>query len=192
MQPPELRFCSGFVTEIRPDWQQTRLSFRPTFLKNISCHKRKIPKMSILKTIYEPMLLLVFPCLPSLFQKVSVEERAAGRGGWQVGDSAGHVTEKSKGMYLKVSSRLATSTAHRPHLPAGLAQRSRPGSGRSRSSPVCLRSLRVFFSLFLFLFFLSPGTVAKPAAIAATAAHTGESHPGPMHGSPSKTASIIL
>lgn len=111
--------------------------------------------MSILKTIYEPMLLLVFPCLPSLFQKVSVEERAAGRGGWQVGDSAGHVTEKSKGMYLKVSSRLATSTAHRPHLPAGLAQRSRPGSGRSRSSPVCLRSLRVFFLSFFF-FFLSP------------------------------------
>lgn len=49
-----------------------------------------------------------------------------------------------------------------------------------------------FFSLFLFLFSLSPGTVAKPAAIAATAAHTGESHPGPMHGSPAKTASIIL
>lgn len=110
-----------------------------------------------------------------------LEERAAGRGGWQVGDSAGHVTEKSKGMYLKVSSRLATSTAHRPHLPAGLAQRSRPGSGRSRSSPVCLRSLRGFSlppSLSLFLFSLSPGTVAKPAASAATAAHTGESHPG--------------
>lgn len=57
-------------------------------------------------------------------------------------EMASHVTEKSKGMYLKVSSRLATSTAHRltkaasPHLRNG-AQPAGLKSWCSSSSPVC-------------------------------------------------------
>lgn len=101
-----------------------------------------------------------FSCLPSFF--INSAAGAGGRPGGGRLETASHVTEQSKGMYLKVSSRLATSTAHRPHLPAA-AQRSKQAWIRTKPLITSLPLLRLF------------GTAAKPAASAA-AAHTGESH----------------
>lgn len=139
------------------------------FKKSRQCwSKREESRANNLQTKTKKNATASFSCLPSLF--INSAARAGGRPGGGRLETASHVTEQSKGMYLKVSSRLATSTAHRPHLPTA-AQRSKQAWIRTKPLITSLPLLRLF------------GTAAKPAASAA-AAHTGESHSGPCTGIP--------
>lgn len=166
------RFGSVFVTEIRPGWQQSLSPpvIPPLLVKkahNVEL-KGRTPGLITSKLKQKKNATASFSCLPSFF--INSAARAGGRPGGGRLETASHVTEQSKGMYLKVSSRLATSTAHRPHLPRA-AQRSKQAWIRTKPLITSLPLLRLF------------GTAAKPAASAA-AAHTGESHSGPCTGIP--------